>query len=129
MSLIATKTIVALFVNFLFAVGVILTVIGFVGGLRTAANLVVFDEYPLSAYENDCQYLKTRPVTAPGETESTDAAMNREQEQKDCEDALVTRRKVKLVTDVTNSIGLLASGIVLYLLFNPKSKVASSLTV
>lgn len=119
-----STNIVSIFINFLFVVGVILMVVGFVGGLRFTAYTYIFDEYPLGAYE-DCSYM-TRPYIA---ADSKDADSENEIYQKEldrCEESLKGRRKIAQVNEAVQAVGLLISGIVLVWLFNPKGILTSS---
>src|SRR3990167_1437193 len=80
----------ALFINFLFVVGVILLVVGFIRSLRLAAYTLLFDQYPLGPYE-DCSYM-VKPVTAPGSQLDTETSDLARQEQDRCQKSLASRR-------------------------------------
>lgn len=118
-----TKSITAIFVNFLFALGVILTVVGFIQILQFTAYSLLFDQYPLSMYEEDCTTrLEVKPLLLGAEQAASPA--DEITQLKDCEARIVRQRKFKQVEDLTKSIGLLISGISLFILFNPQGKLA-----
>ena len=118
------QTIAAFFINFLFVVGVILLVVGFIRSLRLAAYTLLFDQYPLGPYE-DCSYM-VKPVIAPGSQLDTDTSDLARQEQDRCQKSLASRRKVQQVDEAVQAVGLLLSGAVLVWLFNPRSKLTKS---
>jgi hypothetical protein len=116
------KSIILVFGNLLFLIGVILLVVGFVRGLQTAAFSLFLDKYPLQSYEENCALAYGRPIDnnykGPSDQELQD-------EKKDCESRIERSRKVKQIGDISGSIGLIISGVVLAILFNPKSKMIS----
>lgn len=118
---ISTKHIASIFLNALFAIGVIIAVFGFLGTLQFTAYTILLDEYPLQAYEEDC--LNFRPVVSP-EGEAADPETTQEQKQ-ECQEIVAKRRTSKQIDDATRSVGLLISGFTLILLFNPRSSFAA----
>ena len=121
---IKTKPIIALFLNLLFALGVIILIFGFINSLRFGAYTIVFDDYPLNQYEEDCAYLRGPIEISPdGKPVNPEASEKLEQ---DCEQKITRRRQIKQVNDLTTSLGLLISGLFLIYLFNPKSRLTSA---
>ncbi len=123
---IKSKTIASIFLNFLFAVGVILAVFGFIRGLQFTAYSLILDDYPLQAYEETCdRYTLAKPALEPGEQEDPQEF---EQIKQECLERVEKRRQTKQIEDITASIGFLVSGVALVYLFNPKSKISASVT-
>ena len=118
------KTIISIFLNFLFVVGVILTVVGFINGLQFTAKTIIFDKYPLQSYEEDCQRytIEARPVL----DKIASPAASLDEQIAECKVSVEQRRKIKMVEDLTQSVGFLVSGLVLAFLFNPKSGFAAT---
>ncbi len=130
----------SIFTNLLFAIGVILAVIGFTSGTTVVVRSLVFDEYPLRNYEETrCDTGSMAKPMPLGEREAVlvaeDVAKQKIQyadldeetlakkkeaiqEAKDsCENSIKHSRKVKQVEDITNSISLLVAGLVLAKVF------------
>lgn len=123
-----SKTIVSVFLNFLFAVGVILTIVGFIQALQFSAYNIFLSDYPLRTYEDNCDHLSPQvariaPEFPQPEVSPEDAKLRK----KVCESRLVSRRQIKKIEDATKSTGFLIAGFVLVFIFNPKSKFAQSL--
>ena len=118
---ISTKHITVLFLNFLFTVGVIVAVIGFIRTLQFSANLLFLPEYPLNQYEDSCltDAYYSKPVVAPDQVATQDAATMGSNRQL-CQDRLVKQRQNRKVSDATMAIGMLVSGVVLAVVFNPR---------
>ncbi len=122
-----TQTITSIFLNFLFALGVILAVAGFITGLKFLTNTLLLSEYPLAAYEENCSLTQIKPISPPGVLPDSPTSPDLNQALHTCQDQLIRRRQIQQIQDATHSFGLLASGIVLFLLFHPKSHLASQL--
>jgi len=117
------KSAASLAVNFLFVVGVLLTVTGLIRSVQFLANLMIFDEYPL-AYEENCA-LQLPRVT--DEKYAPSPEQFREDEAA-CRSRLSHQRRYRQVQDATFSFGFLLTGALLTFLFNPKGMFTSSLS-
>ena len=106
------RTIKAIFTNLLFVIGVVLTIVGFTRGALTAANLVVFDKYPLNSYEErQCGDGFARIPAKPMELfEAESLATITEEQKEDCEESLEHSRKIKMINDVVGSLSMLVCG-------------------
>ncbi len=110
------ETIKAIFTNLLFVIGVILLIVGFIQGTRTAVKLLTFDQYPLESYEETkCSqppYTGVEPVPMPLENGKTAAIVNKGSEsiKADCEMQLNHERKVRETEDIVGAITMLVSG-------------------
>lgn len=108
-----------IFTNLLFVLGVILMVVGFVKGVSVVAKSIIFDKYPLDSYkETECDLRPgPRAVLLQEEVaEPLPEGKNVENKQK-CLEKLEQSRQVEQVEDITSSISILVSGIVLVLAF------------
>jgi hypothetical protein len=104
------ETIKAIFTNILFVVGVILLIVGFFQGTRTAVKLVTFDKYPLDSWaETRCDYPNIVYDTSIPEKDVPSQA-DREKQKQDCLDSLEYERSVRMTEDIVGSITLLVSG-------------------
>lgn len=120
-----TKSIVTIFQNILFVIGVILTIIGTSLTVTLVAKLVIFDSYPLNEYEeNRCQYQNypTRSVIEPGQ-QATATPEEAEAERQECLDQVEVLRKVRLVEHVSQAAVTLIAGIVLVYVFRRAVKL------
>lgn len=106
------KIIKTIFINALFVIGVIVTIIGFVNSTRTITNLIIFDKYPLGYEETRCQDIA---MNLRFENQ-TDQSPTKQQEQQ-CLDQLENTRKQRAVTDLTNSFSTLISGLTVAIIF------------
>jgi len=113
------KTIKAIFTNLLFVIGVVLVIFGFTRGALTAANLVVFDKYPLNSYEErQCGEGFTRVPMKPLDVEVSNTPNTVTKSQKaECEASLEHSRKIKMINDVIGSLSMLICGTTLVLGF------------
>jgi len=117
------KSAASLAVNFLFVVGVLLSVTGLIKSVQYLANLMIFDEYPL-AYEENCA-LQLPRVT--DEKFAPSPEQFREDEAA-CRLRLSHQRRYRQVQDATLSFGFLLTGVLLTFLFNPKGMFTASLS-
>jgi len=109
----------AIFTNLLFVIGVILIIFGFSKSVTTGAKLIIFDNYPLNAYEETrCEY-ETFNLPSPDRNapNSEPSAQNSEQTRQRCLEAIERQRQVQLTEDVATSITTLVSGIFLVYIF------------
>ena len=109
------ETIKAIFTNLLFVIGVILLIVGFAQGTRTAVKLLTFDQYPLDSYEETkCdQPPYAMPVPAPLEGGKTAPVVDEgaaRQTKADCVTQLTHQRKVRQTEDIVGAITMLVSG-------------------
>lgn len=116
-----TPTIKAIFTNFLFVLGAILMVVGFVRGTSTIAKLAFFEKYPLEPYEEGRCEAGFFPELVKAETQ-TDAQFEETKKQQEaqrerCRQDLEHSRSVKKVEDTVTSISFFVAGLVLALLF------------
>jgi hypothetical protein len=120
-----TKNIMLIFLNFIYVLGIILTIVGFIQGLQTLAYSLLLDKYPANMYEDNCSRVNyPKPVDPPAvEKESQQDLADQKQE---CLSGLERQRKIKQINDATRSVGFLVAGVVLILLFNPKSRLVLS---
>lgn len=119
-----TETIRAIFTNVLFVIGVILAVFGFVYGVSTTSKILVFNEYPLQPYEETKCLYEPYPSFIRYEDTQNNTDMipeeNKEESERlkaECEATLERDRQIKMVNDVTTSVGLLTAGSVLVVAF------------
>ncbi len=111
------ETIKAIFTNILFVVGVILLIIGFFQGTRTAVKLITFDKYPLDSWsETRCDIPNVIYDTSIPEKDMV-SKEDREKQKADCLKSLEYERSVRLTEDVVGSITLLVSGATLVFFF------------
>ena len=106
------ETIKAIFTNLLFVIGVILLIVGFVQGTRTAVKLLTFDQYPLDSYEEtkcDQPPYAVIPVEGGKTAPVTDDATAR-QTKADCVVQLNHQRKVRQTEDIVGALTMLVSG-------------------
>lgn len=107
------ETIKAIFTNLLFVIGVILLIVGFIQGTRTAVKLITFDKYPLDPYtETKCDQPPYAAMPIPvegGKTAPATEAQTRETKQA-CTSELEHERKVKETEDIVGAITMLVSG-------------------
>lgn len=115
------ETIKAISTNILFALGVILVVIGFIRGSSAVVNSLAFNEYPLDEWqESRCMEVgafQSPLLLEKDQTAFLEAKEHFEQQKIECEKTLERVRRTKQVTDFTYSFGFFASGIVLAVLF------------
>jgi hypothetical protein len=106
------ETIKAIFTNLLFVIGVILLIVGFVQGTRTAVKLITFNEYPLDSYEEtkcDQPPYAVPAVVDGGKTAPIIDEATR-QTKADCKLELNHERKVRETEDIVGAITMLVSG-------------------
>lgn len=112
-----TETIKAIFTNLLFVIGVILVIVGASRGVLTTTRIVVFEKYPLNAYEETrCEVDSAYPRLVPGESEPVNNDESKTIKE-NCLSILEHERKVRLTDDIVNSITLIVSGAVLVMAF------------
>ena len=104
----------AIFTNLLFVLGVILMVIGFVQGSLTVAKLLLFDVYPLPAYEESrCDLpLYKEAVVGPEVRPAQPQVIDPDQAAK-CAKELERDRKVKQAEDAVGATSFLIAGLAL----------------
>ena len=121
-----TETIKAIFMNLLFVIGVILTIIGFVRGSLTVTRMFVFEKYPLQSYEEtrcDLEYMPmatqvTPAVTPEGKGEATLIPEEELQSRREkCLASVERERETRKVEDFVTSLTILVSGVFLVLSF------------
>jgi hypothetical protein len=115
-----TEVIKAIFTNLLFVIGVILMVIGFIRGVATTVNSIVFEEYPLDEYqETRCSVEIIPPVVdAKYEIASPEhSEQDLKTRQQKCEQAITKARRTTQVNDITYSFGFFTSGLFICLAF------------
>ena len=106
------ETIKAIFTNLLFVIGVILLIVGFVQGTRTAVKLITFEQYPLDPYtETKCsQPPYAVPVAVDGVKTMPVSEETTRHTKEECENELIHERKVKKTEDIVGAITMLVSG-------------------
>lgn len=107
------ETIKAIFTNLLFVIGVILLIVGFIQGTRTAVKLITFDKYPLDAYEESkCDQPPYLDMPQPVDAVKTVPVkgVTAEQSRIDCLAQIEHERKVKQTEDIVGAITMLVSG-------------------
>jgi hypothetical protein len=110
----------AIFTNLLFVIGIILIVIGFIRGVSTTVNSIVFDQYPLEEWQEtrcslDLGYQD--PQLSPTDAKFPETQEAYEQRKIECEAALDIARQTKQVNDISQSVSFLVSGLALALIF------------
>lgn len=109
-----TDTVKAIFTNFLFVIGIILLIYGFVQGSLTAVRLLTFDKYPLNSYEEsrcNAEYFARGPQDTPLSAEEVAA------QKADCLESVEHDRRVRKTEHLVTSITTLMAGAVLVFSF------------
>lgn len=117
------KVIQTIFTNFLFAIGVILLVVGFVRGILITTRLIVFDTYPLENWEETrCENMTPAMIQEPNIKQPN--LEESEKFQTRCKEEVAHSRKVRQVEDIATVAGLLVSGVALSYFFRNKTSKA-----
>lgn len=106
----------SIFSNFLFTVGVLMVVFGFIFGTHTAVKVLFFDTYPLDIWqEQQCDSgMLVRPQD-PNAEEINEELYDKEQER--CETRLNRLRDIRKATDLATSLATLFAGTGLAFIF------------
>jgi hypothetical protein len=109
-----TDTVKAIFTNFLFVIGIILLIYGFVQGSLTAVRMITFEKYPLNSYEEtrcNMEYFARSPEeSAPSEAQI--AAQRAE-----CLESIDHDRRVRKTEHIVTSMTTFVAGALLVISF------------
>lgn len=119
-----TELVKAIFTNFLFVIGVIILIVGFVQGTNTLTKSVLFDQYPLSSWEEtrcemDPTYSRTAidPSIMNADTTTEFEKAKQEERIEKCLASLEQQRNRNQVEDIVSSFTMLIVGAIMVFVF------------
>lgn len=112
-----TDTVKAIFTNFLFVIGVILVIYGFIQGSLTAVRLLTFEKYPLNSYEESRCDMEFYNIRAYPDNESTLTEEESIAQRNACLESVDYERKVRKTEHIVSSFTTFVAGLTLVIAF------------